>query len=95
MRARSGRFKAVIRIGRRRAVRGVSFIQAPLESRLRSLPEVTVARPKPVLLLILDGWGHREETEDNAIALASTPNWNQLLADCPHTLVHTDRKSVV
>ncbi len=28
------------------------------------------ARPKPVVLLILDGWGHREETADNAVAQA-------------------------
>jgi 2,3-bisphosphoglycerate-independent phosphoglycerate mutase len=48
-----------------------------------------VAQPKPVLLLILDGWGHREEREDNAIAQAAAPNWRRLLADCPHTLVHT------
>jgi 2,3-bisphosphoglycerate-independent phosphoglycerate mutase len=48
-----------------------------------------VAHPKPVLLLILDGWGHREETEYNAIAQAHTPHWQQLLDDCPHTLVHT------
>ena len=26
-----------------------------------------MSRPKPVLLLILDGWGHREETANNAI----------------------------
>ncbi len=48
-----------------------------------------MARPKPVLLLILDGWGHRVDTEDNAIALADTPNWTRLLEDCPHTLIHT------
>ncbi|MEO7064371.1 MAG: 2,3-bisphosphoglycerate-independent phosphoglycerate mutase [Dokdonella sp.] len=48
-----------------------------------------VARPKPVLLLILDGWGHRDETEHNAIALADLPNWHGLLARYPHTLVQT------
>jgi len=48
-----------------------------------------VSRPKPVLLLILDGWGHREERENNAIALANAPNWRRLLAECPHTLVDT------
>jgi len=48
-----------------------------------------VSRPKPVLLLILDGWGHREERANNAIALANAPNWRALLADCPHTLVQT------
>jgi 2,3-bisphosphoglycerate-independent phosphoglycerate mutase len=47
-----------------------------------------------VLLLILDGWGHREDPADNAIAQASLPNWRRLLADCPHTLVHTEGKFV-
>ena len=51
-------------------------------------------RPKPVLLLILDGWGYREEPADNAIAQANAPNWRRLLADCPHTLVHTEGKFV-
>jgi 2,3-bisphosphoglycerate-independent phosphoglycerate mutase len=48
-----------------------------------------MSRPKPVLLLILDGWGHREERENNAIAQANAPNWRHLLATCPHTLVDT------
>ncbi|PKM06050.1 MAG: 2,3-bisphosphoglycerate-independent phosphoglycerate mutase [Gammaproteobacteria bacterium HGW-Gammaproteobacteria-4] len=51
-------------------------------------------RPKPVLLLILDGWGHRDESTDNAIALARAPNWRQLLAQCPHTLIHTEGRFV-
>ena len=54
----------------------------------------TAAVPKPVLLLILDGWGHREETEDNAIAQAECPHWRRLLAECPHTLVHTSGRHV-
>jgi 2,3-bisphosphoglycerate-independent phosphoglycerate mutase len=53
-----------------------------------------MTRPKPVILLILDGWGHRVEREDNAIALAELPNWRGLLADCPNTLVHTEGRFV-
>lgn len=53
-----------------------------------------MTRPKPLLLLILDGWGHRVEIKDNAIALAALPNWRALLADCPHTLVHTEGRFV-
>ena len=45
--------------------------------------------PGPTLLLILDGWGHRDASDHNAIALATTPVWNQLLTRCPHTLIHT------
>ncbi|MCL6619094.1 MAG: 2,3-bisphosphoglycerate-independent phosphoglycerate mutase [Thermomonas hydrothermalis] len=52
------------------------------------------SRPKPVVLLILDGWGHREETADNALALANLPNWRALLAHCPHTLIHTEGRYV-
>ena len=51
-------------------------------------------RPKPVVLLILDGWGHREETADNALALAELPHWRNLLATCPHTLIHTEGRFV-
>ena len=48
-----------------------------------------MARPRPVLLLILDGWGHREDDAHNAIAKADAPNWRRLLRDYPHTLVET------
>lgn len=34
--------------------------------------------PKPVVLCILDGWGYREDTTDNAIKLANTPNYSRL-----------------
>ncbi len=53
-----------------------------------------MSRPKPVLLLILDGWGHRVEREHNAIALATLPNWRALLAAYPHALVDTHGLSV-
>ena len=58
------------------------------------MPESRPVRPKPVVLLILDGWGHREETADNALALADLPHWRQLLATCPHTLIHTEGRHV-
>jgi len=45
--------------------------------------------PKPMLLLILDGWGARAERDWNAIAQADCPNWRRLLAECPHTLIAT------
>ena len=48
----------------------------------------------PTVLLILDGWGYREETDHNAIALASTPVWDRLLATAPHTLIHTSGMKV-
>jgi 2,3-bisphosphoglycerate-independent phosphoglycerate mutase len=42
---------------------------------------------KPMLLVILDGWGYSEETEGNAIANAHTPVWDKLWATYPHTLI--------
>jgi 2,3-bisphosphoglycerate-independent phosphoglycerate mutase len=50
---------------------------------------MTTPRPTPVILCILDGWGYRAESEDNAIALARTPNWDRFLASYPHALVET------
>ena len=52
------------------------------------------SRPKPVVLLILDGWGYREDPRDNALALADIPNWHRLWATRPHTLVHTEGRHV-
>ena len=58
------------------------------------MPASASPRPKPVVLLILDGWGHREEVEDNALAQAELPHWRRLLATRPHTLVHTEGRHV-
>lgn len=49
---------------------------------------------KTALLLILDGWGHREETASNAIHAANSPNWDALWQNQPHTLIDTSGKSV-
>ena len=58
------------------------------------MPASAPPRPKPVVLLILDGWGHRDEVEDNALAQADLPHWRRLLATRPHTLVHTEGRHV-
>lgn len=44
---------------------------------------------KPVVLIVLDGWGYREETAGNAVLAARTPNFDRLWKDYPHTLVNT------
>jgi 2,3-bisphosphoglycerate-independent phosphoglycerate mutase len=59
-----------------------------------SNPRPTPAAPKPVVLLILDGWGHREDPADNALAQANLPNWHALVAGNPHTLIHTEGRFV-
>src|ERR1700722_18412514 len=46
-------------------------------------------RPKPLVLVILDGWGYRAETKANAIALARKPTYDRLLREYPNTLIHT------
>jgi len=40
---------------------------------------------KPVMLIILDGWGIGKEYEGNAIYLANTPNYDRLIMDYPNT----------
>ncbi len=44
---------------------------------------------KPVVLCILDGWGHREAREANAPALANTPTYDRLMSTCPHNFLVT------
>lgn len=45
------------------------------------------ASKKPMVLVILDGYGYREEQQDNAISQAKTPVMDQLWAARPHTLI--------
>ncbi len=42
---------------------------------------------KPMALVILDGWGYREDSQNNAIANANTPVMDSLLANQPNTLI--------
>src|SRR6266849_5879215 len=53
-----------------------------------------MTRPKPLVLIILDGWGYRADTSANAIALARKPTYNRLLEEYPNTLIHTSGKYV-
>src|SRR4030066_1276210 len=47
-----------------------------------------------IALIVLDGWGYREETEGNAVALAKTPFFDRLWAEFPHTLIHASEERV-
>jgi 2,3-bisphosphoglycerate-independent phosphoglycerate mutase len=53
-----------------------------------------MARPKPLILIILDGWGFSPKTEANAIAIARKPSYDRLLREYPNTLIHTSGKFV-
>ena len=48
----------------------------------------------PLVLCILDGWGHTKETKHNAIAKASTPTWDRWTASYPELLLDASGESV-
>ena len=49
---------------------------------------------KPMVLLILDGWGYREEDADNAINNARKPTWDRLWQTHTHTLISASGQDV-
>jgi 2,3-bisphosphoglycerate-independent phosphoglycerate mutase len=49
---------------------------------------------KPLVLVVLDGWGLREERDANAIALARTPVYTELLDRFPHASLVTSGEAV-
>jgi 2,3-bisphosphoglycerate-independent phosphoglycerate mutase len=51
-------------------------------------------QPKPVALIILDGFGEREDAQDNAITVAKTPTWDRLKAQYPRQLIATSGLAV-
>ncbi len=59
-------------------------------------PVPAPARPprRPVVLCILDGWGHRETRENNAIRMARTPVLDRLYARCPNALIDASERQV-
>ncbi|WP_163557848.1 2,3-bisphosphoglycerate-independent phosphoglycerate mutase [Halomonas sp. NO4] len=52
------------------------------------------AAPRPVALIILDGYGHNPDRESNAVAAAHKPTLDRLWAERAHTLIHTDGRHV-
>lgn len=48
----------------------------------------------PALLLILDGFGYREDPDFNAVAYAHKPNWDKLWSEYPHTLINASELRV-
>jgi 2,3-bisphosphoglycerate-independent phosphoglycerate mutase len=55
---------------------------------------MTPRTDRPVVLVVLDGWGYRESTEGNAIAMAHTPSWDRLWAKAPRTLLEASGRAV-
>ena len=55
---------------------------------------MTSTQHTPLVLAILDGWGHSDVDLNNAIAMARTPNWDHWMAEYPHTLIDASGHSV-
>ncbi|NWN83455.1 MAG: 2,3-bisphosphoglycerate-independent phosphoglycerate mutase [Halomonas sp.] len=55
---------------------------------------MTANAPRPVALIILDGYGHNPDPAHNAVEAADTPVMDRLWAEHPHTLIHTDGRHV-
>jgi len=55
---------------------------------------MTAPIDRPVVLVVLDGWGYRESREGNAIRLADTPTWERLWASAPRTLLDASGRAV-
>jgi 2,3-bisphosphoglycerate-independent phosphoglycerate mutase len=53
-----------------------------------------MSRPKPLALIILDGFGLREERHGNAIAQADTPHFDRLWETYPHTILQASGEAV-
>ena len=50
--------------------------------------------PRPIALIILDGWGHRTDSEHNPISNTATPTFDKLFNEHPHTLLHASGEAV-
>ncbi|MEP6656956.1 MAG: 2,3-bisphosphoglycerate-independent phosphoglycerate mutase [Betaproteobacteria bacterium] len=61
---------------------------------MQSIATGTKPAARPAVLIILDGFGCREDAPDNAIARARMPHWQALLAQCPHTAIDASERYV-
>src|SRR4029079_8571546 len=59
-----------------------------------SLRECGMPKHRPVMLVILDGWGWREDPTDNAVQQARTPTFDKLWRSCPHAFLRTSGRDV-
>jgi len=69
---------------------GLEF-ELPLDAASDSPPFMAVT---PVLLIVLDGFGYREDCDDNAICQARKPHWNFLWQTYPHATIDASEKWV-
>src|SRR5262249_2881173 len=64
------------------------------QSRAPEGGEGPVSESRKPILIIMDGWGWREERQANAVRLARTPVFDRLWRECPHTLIEASQKWV-
>ncbi|WP_249976417.1 2,3-bisphosphoglycerate-independent phosphoglycerate mutase [Vreelandella olivaria] len=55
---------------------------------------MATSTPRPVALIVLDGYGHNPDSAHNAVAAANTPVMDTLWNNRPHAFVHTDGRHV-
>src|SRR5438105_6671450 len=65
---------------------------SPAPARCRGRGQMQKRRP--VMLVVLDGWGWREESADNAVRQARTPTFDRLWSAGPHGFLHTSGRDV-
>ncbi len=63
-------------------------------SNSKTAVSIKKGKVSPVVLAILDGWGYREESENNAVKQASTPVMDALWHAYPHTLIEASGADV-
>ncbi|MEE8272997.1 MAG: 2,3-bisphosphoglycerate-independent phosphoglycerate mutase [Alphaproteobacteria bacterium] len=56
--------------------------------------QTETSRPRPVVFCVLDGWGYREDTADNAVAQGATPNFDRLWAAGPRAFLRASEQDV-
>ena len=56
--------------------------------------EAEMQKRRPVMLVVLDGWGWRDDPADNAVRQARTPSFDRLWTTSPHAFLHTSGKDV-
>ena len=51
-------------------------------------------RQRPIMLVVLDGWGWRDAVDDNAVRQAHTPAFDRLWSQCAHAFLRTSGHDV-
>ena len=59
-----------------------------------SKPQIPSTSKKPIVLAIMDGWGHSENPDNNAILAANKPLWDKLWATGSRNFIHTSGEKV-